>query len=1151
MTTGALKKRSGGLSPKEEATRAQRLASSPDAPVWVGASAGSGKTKVLTDRVLRLLLKPAKPERILSITYTKTAAAEMGQRIAQVLAGWATLDDEKLKAGLAGLLGHMPDAVTIADARRLFARVVDTPGGMKIMTIHSFCQSVLKRFPIEAGLSPHFELVDDRTAWEYLLRAQHETVLAGGGAVFVVTARFNEGDLAEFIKSLTRRRRLLFDLVANTQDLRGDILEKLGLPRDANIAALLEKAKVVADRSGLMRAVEAMLVSSSKKDKEHGKMIADFLAGETALDDYAGAFIGRSTGKIFDTLAHGAAVKKFPGITEVLGYEAQRIFDLMQDMQMIEAADMTVALLTVGNAVLRRYEDLKTHHGQLDYDDLILKTAGLLSREGDRDWVLYKLDGGIDHILVDEAQDTSPEQWQVIDALTREFFAGSGARDEVLRTLFVVGDEKQSIFSFQGADPEEFKRRYLHFGQWLQNVELKVSFRSTEAVLSLVDSVFADAAVKEGVVFDVNRTVEHVSAREGHAGLIEVWPVMYPEKKPDPENWSMPEKPEDIGDAKARLAEKIADTIARWQKDGEILTARGRPIEPGDILVLVQRRNSFVEMLVRALKARDIPVAGVDRMVLTDQIAVMDMMALAAFCLLPADDLTLATLLKSPFIGMNEERLFDLCHGRERATLWSSVEKQEPKIAAWLGNLLRDAATQTPYSFFAGVLSRPCPADPTSGMRGFFGRLGPDCREAIEEFLNIALDFERLHPPSLQMFLNWFEKGQSEIKRDQEQGGGKIRIMTVHASKGLQAPIVFLPDTVFTPRDNAQKRDKIFWPDKNGEDHDPVLWMPPKAESGATRITAIKARLSQVRDREYRRLLYVALTRAADRLYVCGYGNSKSKAAEDCWHSCVARAFAPVAGSFEFTAGGTPVMDKEGAQAQAGLRLVASQEAAIANEKAEEKQDARHVVKPLPEWAGVFAKPEETPPRPLKPSAQADDEIPVRPPLGPDEGWRFARGKLIHRLLQTLPDLDVAQRDAAATRFLAVPANGLSPEQQQELKEEVFAVLNHPDFAPIFGAGSMAEVPVVSLLGKEDVLSGQIDRLCVTGNSVLIVDYKTNRPPPLDETSVAAQYLRQMALYRAAVRKIWPGLEVKCALLWTDAPRLMVLSGNLLDPYDP
>lgn len=1159
--TSAMPNAGRALSPKDEATAAQRLASDPARPVWVGASAGSGKTKVLTDRVLRLLLpRPGRglasataPERILAITYTRTAAAEMSSRISDELARWATADHAALAAELTRLLGQPPDADVLAQARRLFARVVDTPGGLKIMTVHSFCQSVLRRFPIEAGLSPHFEVIDERTAGEYLMRARHEAILNGGPEMAVAFSRLNEEDLDDLIKSLMRRRARLFELTSSGTALRENILGRLNLPNGITVAGICDKGRKEADSAALTKAAGVLAASSKKTDTERAATIAAFLEGKIAFPDYASAFVKPSDGEIFKLLATKDIATRHPAVLETLEAEAERVLALVQRLQLVEAADMTASLLAAGDFILRRYEKIKERLGQLDYDDLIARTAALLSRREDRDWVLYKLDGGIDHILLDEAQDTSPEQWQVIHALTSEYFSGDATKEQGQRTLFVVGDEKQSIFSFQGADPAEFKRRFSHYRRWMTAVDLKVSFRSTSAILTCVDAVFAIPGARTGVVLDESRAVEHVSARLGHAGHIELWPVIHSRKSQDNEDWSPDETtPEGNSDGATRLAQTVADTIQGWLKTGERLTARGRPLAPGDILVLVQRRNAFVDHLVRALKSRNIPVAGVDRMILTAQIEVMDLMALAAFCLLPQDDLTLATLLKSPLIGLSEERLFELCHERGDIPLWDRINAMEPKIADWLSRARRHAFTATPYMFFAGLLAAPCPADAVSGWRAFFARLGADSREALDEFLNTALEFERLHPPVLQGFLHWFEKGQSEIKREQEKEARKVRIMTVHASKGLQAPVVFLPDTVFTPRDNARKRDKIFWPEAGDG---PVLWMPPKEQARAPLFGDLRAQLDAVRDSEYRRLLYVALTRAADRLYICGYGGTKKDAPADSWHSMVRAALESDAGTekFDFTAHGGPVVDRKGEQRQPALRRVTVQEtppladgAAAVNRQDSGRLGRTH----LPDFARMPAPDEAIPPRPLKPSFLADDNMPVRSPLGPDAGRRFARGILIHRLLEILPDLEPMERNAAAARFLSLPAHNMTPDEQAAIAAEVFAVLDDQDFAPIFGPGSMSEVPVVGLLGNNNVLSAQIDRLCILEDRILIVDFKTNRPPPQEAKDVSPQYLRQMALYRAALRKIWPGRRIDCALLWTNTPQLMPLPGPLLDPFD-
>ncbi|WP_342760755.1 double-strand break repair helicase AddA [Azospirillum thermophilum] len=760
-------------------------------------------------------------------------------------------------------------------------------------------------------------------------------------------------------------------------------------------------------------------------------------------------------------------------------------------------------------------------------------------------WVLFKLDGGLDHILIDEAQDTNPEQWQIVAAIAEEFFAGLDSRpaDGTVRTVFAVGDEKQSIFSFQRADPAEFARMRRHFQsraeaaeRFWAAVELDISFRSTAAVLQAVDAVFTREAARDGVASDTSPVIRHRAFRRGHGGLVELWPPVRPAEPAEPEPWAPPLDRESADSPSARLAAVIAHTIHRWIAGGEMLEARGRPVQPGDVMVLVRRRTGFVTELVRALKDRDVPVAGVDRMVLTEQLAVMDLMALAEFLLLPEDDLTLATVLKGPLIGLTEDQLFQLAHGR-RGTLWRSlVARAEEEDAfrparRYLGALLARTDFSAPYELFAALLNTPCPADDRSGRRAILRRLGPDAQDPLDEFLAVCLAFEKTEPPSLQNFLAWLAASDAEIKRELEQGGGTVRIMTVHGSKGLQAPIVFLPDTLSSPTQSPP----VLWPDEGCE---VPLFAPRRGQEDALCAEA-RVRANRRRDQEYRRLLYVALTRAEDRLYVCGWQGRKDPA-EGCWYRLVEEAMREVGVPHAYDFSG---LCPDG-WAGDGWRLYEPQTAVVPRADAEDAASAPDHA--MPPWLADPAPMEPEPSRPLTPSRPDADEPAVRSPLGSDNGLKYKRGLLVHRMLQSLPDLPDAERDAACRRFLARPAHDLPPDQQEELAAETLAVLRHPDFAHLFGPNSRAEVPVVGVVGDR-ALSGQIDRLAMVGDTVWVVDYKTNRPPPRILSEVPTLYRRQMAAYRAALTRIYPGKTVRCVLLWTDGPFLMELPAELLE----
>lgn len=1139
----------------------QRLAADPGASVWVTASAGSGKTKVLTDRVLSLLLGGTAPERILCLTFTKAAAAEMSIRVNDRLSRWATAADDALSRDLAELTGEAPDDAACGAARRLFAQVLDAPGGLKIQTIHAFCQSLLGRFPIEAGLAPHFEVIDERSAAELveaarddvLLRSRTEPELAE--ALERVTEHVDEQRFHELMTTLGSARHRLDRFI----EARGGIgpaaaaiRGRLGLAADDDDATIVARAAAedAFDRAALGDASLALLESAAKGDRDRGRVIADWLAGDEAarrggFDVYAEIFLTRA-GTVRGTLATKPVRAAHPGIEATLEREARRLLAVQDLRRALVTARATEGLLRLGAALLASYDEAKRSLARLDYEDLILLTGRLLARTGVAPWVLFKLDGGIDHILIDEAQDTSPQQWAVIAGLAEEFFAGEGAR-ALPRTVFAVGDVKQSIFSFQHADPEEFRRMREHFaarvrdsgGSW-RPIALDVSFRSTDAVLGAVDAIFSRPAAAAGVV-DPGDSLRHYAWRNGHAGLVELWPAVAPRERDEERPWTAPLSRRPADHPAGRLARVLAAQIARWI-GRERLESRGRAVRPGDIMVLVRTRTAFVEALVRALKDLDVPVSGIDRMVLTDQIAVMDLVALGRFLLLPEDDLTLATVLKGPLVGLDDDDLFRLAHDRGGRSLWRRLAEQapsEPRFEAtcrWLAGLMSRVDYVRPYELFAEILAQPATAGAT-GRQRMLARLGPDADDPIDEFLGLAFAHERGHASSLEGFLHWVEAGEATVKRDLEQGGrDEVRIMTVHGSKGLQAPVVVLPDTMSKPR----VAPTILW------DGDMPVWPPRSALRDEVCNALLEAERTRV-DAETRRLLYVAMTRAEDRLYVCG-AEGRRTPADDCWYALVRDGLAPVA---EREARAFPGTGDDGWSGDV-LRLATPQSVAARPDR-DVAAGAAGYAEPEP-WMLVPAAPEPSPPRPLAPSRPAAPEPPVRSPVGDDAGERYRRGNLIHRLLEMLPALAVDARRTAGERYLGRPVHRLDGAARREILDEVLAVLDDPRFAALFGPGSRAEVPIAGLVEGPDgpeTVSGQIDRLVVGESAVLIVDFKSNRPPPATMEEVPELYWRQMAAYRAVVARLYPDRSVDCALLWTDGPRLMPLSGPRLDPAHP
>ncbi|MBI1259484.1 MAG: AAA family ATPase, partial [Chloroflexi bacterium] len=807
----------------------QRHASDPERSVWVGASAGTGKTKVLTDRVLRLLLprpdgrEGTAPFRILCLTFTKAAASEMLQRINDTLSKWATIPEEELRKKLQDLSGKNPSQEDIQAARRLFAAVVDTPGGLKVMTIHSFCQSILGRFPIEAGLSPHFSVIDESQSAELIGRARDLALEKArqnedsplGLAVRHIAAWQNEDQFGNLLRSLCSERKQLDTLGDNPDELHKKLCALFEIAPTDTTATIISAAceETTFDKDGLYAVCRA-LAQGTKTDIERGHNIQLWLDAPQAeraqqIENYMTQFLTKKY-EPRTKLAGKDAVSAAPEIEQILAQERDRMVALHDLRKAVQCAALTRDLFLLGQEIVSAYQRFKEERALLDYDDLILSTLDLLEKKDIAPWVMFKLDGGLDHILVDEAQDTNPEQWNVILKLTEEFFSGAGSRDDVTRTSFTVGDEKQSIYSFQRASPAEFARiRELFVGDGKADEEnLNISFRTVKTVLALVDKVFRPDHVRKGLGRDA---VEHISFRKGQAGLCEIWEIFKPDDKQEDELWSPPITTSEMRSGAAKLADYIGDKIKGWLDNGEQIESRGRTVQPGDIMILMRTRTAFVGQLVRALKTRNIPVSGVDRMVLGEQIAVMDLLALAQFALLPDDDLTLACVLKSPLIGLNEDQLYDLAIDR-KGSLWSALRDSNHKeVTTYLHKLISDAAADHPYEFFNRILQRPCPADSVSGLRALRKRLGDDALDPLDEFLSAALSYEHDHIPTLQGFLLWQQQGDITIKRELEEAGQAVRIMTVHGAKGLQAPIVIMPDTTRTG--SSRKIDNLLWPD--------------------------------------------------------------------------------------------------------------------------------------------------------------------------------------------------------------------------------------------------------------------------------------------------------------------------------------------------
>ncbi len=1139
MTSSALSSREQPTNP----TAQQRAASDPAASVWVNASAGSGKTSILTKRVTRLLLAGVKPQKILCLTFTRAAAAEMSLRVSKELSHWAVCSDNDLNKSLSDLQGAAPSPEHMTRARRLFAESLACPGGMRIRTLHAFGQEILRRFPIESGLPPHFTVIEEQDARDLqndiLMDLLREISNKSNSQLAIATAhlisQLGEKAFRELAQNSMREKSRLTQSIAQHGGLDRLIAHmrlELSLEPDDTVHNIMVNAfrSDVFSESDIRHAAE-LLQQGTQKYCERGDLILTWLMKSAedriaSFATYRDCFLTQE-GTLFAEYGNKKFIEQHPDLDRILRHEATRLLSLVERCETAEIAGTTAAVLIVSHHLIDRYSARKKLQAILDYDDLVNETLNLLQRPGIAPWILYKLDEGLEHILVDEAQDTSHAQWNIVSSLVVEFFTGTTAQNSN-RTLFVVGDEKQSIYSFQNADPAAFAAMRGFFKEKIKAAEKKweeiplhVSFRSAPAVLRTVDAVFANPDACDGVSVT---PVEHISFKaQTLFGRVEVWPLL-----PQPENeqnadkaWALPIGYERESDPQIELAEKITTTIKGWLARGEKLPNADYPIRPADIMILLRKRGRFADLMVRALKQKpnDVPVTGVDRMRLMEQLPVMDLLALIQFVLLPEDDLNLATLLRGPLLNLSEDDLMNLAAGRNGLSLWQNLKnvRQIPHIQAiydylfmWLGK----ADYLSPFAMLSQILNEPCPANATSGRKALWSRLGLDALDPIDELLNSAQNFSRRHPPSLQNFLHWLQASDSEIKRELDNGKnsglGQVRIMTVHASKGLEAPIVFLPDTANLPRSNDVP--KFLWDDSTNL----PFYLASKPSTGPTRHIWDDARRKQMQ--EYRRLLYVALTRASHRLYIGGWEPKKKEGdGTTCWHSLVQD--------------GLKASETHATPADKGV--IVWEDPALRSATESQSIPTPSNIIDLPLWATKNA-PKETVELPtLSPSKLA---AMTQSAATPDAA--FARGRIIHRLLQSLPDLDAAKRQVAAGRFLRHPQYELTAAQQADVQQEVIKILDHPDFSALFSPTSQAEVPLAGTADGRKI-SGQVDRLVVLPSEILIVDYKTNRPPPSDVRQIPEAYRAQMEAYRGVLRDIYPDRKIRCFLLWTYGPKLM------------
>jgi ATP-dependent helicase/nuclease subunit A len=1147
------------IPPAVRATQAR--ASDPASSAFVSANAGSGKTHVLVQRVIRLLLANVPPEKILCITFTKAAAANMAERVFSTLGHWVTLDDNALDAAIREAGIPHPDRKLRLRARELFACALETPGGLKVQTIHALCTRLLQQFPFEANVPARFAVLDERDQNEMMERANLGVLLEAsrdpdsvrGRALTTAMACAADVTFKDVVREacLSRDHFMAWTDAAGSIDAAvAQVSAELGVDPGDTIE---DVEREIVDGPYLRRPgwedIAAALEGGGKSDFDQAARLRAALvsSGSTQVDEYLGVFLTdeRSPRK-------SVVTKKFsesnPAIGRLFEAEIVRIAPLIERRRAVTIRDRTQALLHIATAAAANYRREKQERGLLDYDDLIDKTLSMLDRVSSG-WVHYKLDRGVDHVLIDEAQDTSPRQWDIVAHIISEFTSGEGARDGVVRTIFAVGDEKQSIFSFQGAAPHEFDSRRRALDNKFRDAGLKFdpisftySFRSGAAILQSVDHVFRDEAIYRSI-HAANAYPVHETLADAGPSLIELWELQLPDKRDDLEGWRAPFDGVSATSPEVKLAKRIQAEIRRLVESGTMTGHAGdrRPLRYGDMLVLVRRRGNAFDAVIQSLKHAGIPVAGADRLKLTEHIAIIDLMNLTDALLLPQDDLALAVALKSPLFGLSDDDLFTLAWQR-KGSLRSALHDHAAtrgKFADALSRLERCErrfATETPFAFYAWLLGGD------GGRARILKRLGHEANDALDEFLQLALSYERKAPASPQGFMAWLRTADLEVKRDMEISRDEVRVMTVHGAKGLEASVVFLVDTTSSPAD-TQRPKLVHLPKGDTASHTSgiVVWAGRKADDSVAVAAARAAMLGEIED-EYRRLLYVAMTRAADRLVVggCMPGNMNS-VRKFSWYDLIVKGLA------------NSGLQMQEIEAQDGVikRYARPEDVAVATAAAATPVTGAPIE--LPSWLHTAAPAESPVDSVLRPSYPAEGESrSVR--TGESLQLRVRavqRGTLVHRLLQSLPDITAERRRDAALKYLIRNADSWSDGEREALADGVLALIGEKRFAAVFGPGSRAEVSIAGRLERPGqspaLVSGQIDRLVVSQSEVLIVDFKTNHNPPKLPAEAPNTYVRQLALYRAVLRKLYPQRPVRAALLWTGTPELMEISTPALD----
>ena len=1123
------------------ATSKQAVATQTESSVWVSASAGTGKTFVLTNRIIKLLLNDTtlKPSQILALTFTKAASQEMANRIRERLSEWALADETELNNKLTQLLEATPTAEQTVRAKQLFQLVLTDP--VSVNTIHSFCQKILAIFPLEANISPNFKLMDE-TESNNLIEQATKTVIKNHSigkaeptwAFELYLSNYAESTFADninnFVKGFHRFQRLFNyneGLEGTLQSLAKELSVNIDLTPKSAIQTKINYINQACSTNQLQKLAENTL-KAGKRAADLKSDIDTFLIEqtETTFNKLHSHFMGTS-GKAKTAKYVFGKVAEEQAFIEDLFLDCQlNITQAMNNCKSVDSYLLTKAYLHIGWDVIQGYNTLKANCGNLDFDDLISKTASLLQNESQAEWVRYKMDNNITHVLLDEAQDTDSSQWQIVKAIVDEFFNGTDNTQN--RTFFAVGDIKQSIYRFRGAEPQVFAemREYLtnhqNGGYKFNIAELQTSFRSSEPILQFVDQVFANEE-RAKAVDNLASNIKHQAYNVGSNGKVEIWPLIELPKeekveieKEDSETdksdfkWQLPKLNNNQQQTTATLlAGKTANSIKELLNSNTVLATTEELVKPADIMILLRNRTIMPE-IIAALDKHAIPHSGADEIDLHNDQICEDIINLLKFIANPNDDLSLASTLRSPMFAFTDDELLSLATSKNNGSLWgklfSNTEFAETKqvLITLLNSIL------PPYDLIIKALEL------TEAKGKYICRMANNStstattlvriEESINAFLNSALTWSKANGGTLDTFIHNFLTTPQKVKRELSNTGNCVRLMTAHKSKGLESPVVYLPDT---NRDILKSKDSDIW--QTEEDGKDTLFLHGRSQNLAPRLEKqLKEAEKSRMESDELRLLYVAITRAKEQLYIGGITGDNTS-----WYSHISDA---IAGNKSWkTINGNLTFE------QTQQKVEIKQAQSVPLDVIEES---------LPSWATTTAPTEMA--KIIEMASNALRQKEAIKNLANPRVNKFNKGKIVHRLLEVLPNYPANQRNEKGNTFLNAAATEFSKPKQQHMLNSVINIINK--YPNLFGENSKAEVSVSASFGNK-IIEGIIDRLIVENDIVTIIDYKTNsQVPPIGE--VPAEYKKQMSLYTKAIQAIYPNKIIKTKILWTSSDDL-------------